>query len=146
MAATKTSLEELYANLSLEEEDDGGIVVARGEVKPRTTYVLVRRFLTEKNINFNAMQNVIASLWRLREGMEIHDLGDQIYSFVFFHVLDRQNVLEGGPWTFEQSLLIYHCLQEDEDPRVVKINTMDIWYQIYDFPNGFVSESVLRKC
>lgn len=80
------------------------------------------------------MQNVIASLWRPREGMEIHDLCDQRYSFVFFHVLDIQKVLEGGPWTFEQSLQVYHCLQEDEDPHVVQLNTMDIWVQIYDLP------------
>lgn len=75
MAASETSLEELYARLALEEEDDGGIVVAEGEIKTRTTYILVGRFLTEKNINFNAMQNVIASLWRPKEGMEIVDLG-----------------------------------------------------------------------
>lgn len=40
------------------------------------THVLVGRFLTEKNINFNAMQNVMASLWRPKEGMEVHDLGN----------------------------------------------------------------------
>lgn len=33
------------------------------------------RFLTDKHINFNAIRNVIASLWRLKEGMKIHDLG-----------------------------------------------------------------------
>lgn len=62
MTTSEASLEELYARLALDEEDDGGIVVAEVEIKTRTTYILVGRFLTEKNINFNAMQNVIASL------------------------------------------------------------------------------------
>lgn len=60
MATSKASLEELYSRLSVEEEDEGGVVVAEGEIKKRTTYVVVGRFLTDKNINFNAMQNVIA--------------------------------------------------------------------------------------
>lgn len=77
--------------------------------------------------------------------MEIHDLGGQRYSFVFFHVLDRLKVLEGGPWTFEQSLLVYHCLLEGEDPFAVKLNTMDIWLQIYDLPRGLISENILQS-
>lgn len=68
--SSKSSMEEMYSRLSLEEEDDGGIMVAEGEIKARNAYVLVGRFLTERNINLNAIQNVIASLWRPREGME----------------------------------------------------------------------------
>lgn len=91
------------------------------------------------------MQNVIASLWRPKEGMEILDLGSQRYSFVFYHKLDMQKVMDGGPWTFEQNLLVYHTIKENEDPHTVRLNTMDIWVQVYDLPQGFVSENVLRN-
>ncbi|KAL8125716.1 hypothetical protein AgCh_013105 [Apium graveolens] len=67
--------------------------------------MLVGRFLTEKNINFNAMQNVLASLWRPKQGLEVHDLGEQRYAFIFYHILDVRKVLEGGPWSFEHNLL-----------------------------------------
>lgn len=54
----------------MEDEEGGGVIVVEGDVqKPVVTYVLVGRFLTDKNINFNAMQNVLASLWRSKEGM-----------------------------------------------------------------------------
>ncbi|XP_074342383.1 uncharacterized protein LOC141679921 [Apium graveolens] len=146
MANTTTNLEELYARLALEEEENGGVVVGEEEVRPnRKTFVLVGRFLTEKNVNFNAMQNVLASLWRPKEGVEIHDLGGQRYSFVFYHKLDLQKVLDGGPWTFEQSLLVSQCLQENEEPHGVNLNRVDIWVQIYDLPNGFISEKILQS-
>ncbi|XP_074347640.1 uncharacterized protein LOC141686506 [Apium graveolens] len=87
----------------------------------------------------------MASLWRPREGMEIIDLGGQKYSFVFYHVLDIQKVLDVGSWTFEQSLLIYHYLKKREDPQSVKLNTSDIWVLIYDLPTGFISKSVLKN-
>lgn len=144
MATKSNDLEELYARLSLEEGDDGGFIVEKGDVNKTKQYVLIGRFLTEKNINFNAMQNVIASLWRPREGMEIHDIGGQRYSFVFYHSLDMQKVLEGGPWTFEQNLLVTHQLQEGDDPHTVLLNYMDIWVQLYDIPNGCFSEKIIQ--
>lgn len=91
------------------------------------------------------MQNVLASLWRPKEGVEIHDLGGRRFSFVFFHVLDIQKVIEGGPWTFEQNLLVYHKLEEKEDPHLVPLNKMDIWVQIYDLPAGMLSERILQS-
>ncbi|KAL8112236.1 hypothetical protein AgCh_019798 [Apium graveolens] len=87
----------------------------------------------------------MASLWRPKEGMEIHDLGDHRFSFVFFHKLDLQKVVEGGPWTFEQSLLLYHVLGENENPHTVPLNKMDIWMQVYDVPKGLISEKLLQN-
>lgn len=86
-------LEEMYSRMRLEEEEEGGFVVGSREVVPvANTHVLVGRFLTDKSINFQAMQNVLASIWRPREGVEIHDLGERIYSFVFFDLgLGRSN-------------------------------------------------------
>lgn len=94
------------------------------------TFLLIGKFLTEKNINFNAMQNMMASLWRPKEGMEVHDMGGFRYSFVFYHVLDMQKVLEGGPWSFEQSMLVCHQLSCNEDPHTVKLQEADMWVQV----------------
>lgn len=139
-------LEEMYSRMMLEEDEEGGVVVGEEEVvKAATTYVLIGKFLTEKNINFQAMQNVLASIWRPREGVEIHDLGGQRYSFVFFHVLDLQKVLEGGPWTFEQSLLVYKKLEVNEDSHLIILNQVDMWVQLYDIPRGMVSEKILQS-
>ncbi|XP_074374021.1 uncharacterized protein LOC141714399 [Apium graveolens] len=136
--ASQNNLEELYANLSLEDEDEGGVLVGEDEVSPiRQTFILVGRFLADKNINFPAMQNVLAALWRPKEGVEIHDLGGQRYSFVFYHVLDMEKVVEGGPWTFEQSLLILHKLGETEDVNTVALNKIYIWVQVYDFATEY---------
>lgn len=145
MDGSNQSLEELYANMTLEEEDEGGVLVAAEVVSNNApTYVLIGRFLTDKNINFNAMQNVMASLWRPKEGMEIHDLGNYRYSFVFFHVLDLQKVIDGGPWSFEQNMLVCQRLHENEDPHLILLQDLDIWVQLYDVPKGFVSETVLK--
>lgn len=146
MAHSQQSLEELYATLTVEDEDEGGILVGKTEVVQATqTYVLVGQFLTEKSINFNAMQTVMANLWRPKEGMEVHDLGGFRYSFVFFHKLDLQKVIDGGPWSFEQAMLIVHQLKDREDPHTVKLQEFEIWVQVYDMPRGCLSENILKN-
>lgn len=54
---------------------------------------------------------------------------------MFFHTLDLQKVLDGGPWTFEQSLLVYHEMKKRMNPHLVPMNKVDIWLQIYDILN-----------
>lgn len=63
MAQSQQSSEDLYAKLTVEDEEKRGIIIGKNEiVESKQTYVLVGKFVTEKNINFNVMQNVMASL------------------------------------------------------------------------------------
>lgn len=111
----------------------------------KTTYVLVGRFLTENNINFQAMQNVMASLWRPKEGMEIQDIGGYKYSFVFYHIMDLRKVIEGGPWSFEQNTLVYKQVNGTEDLQTMELNKVEIWVQVHDVPKGFISENIMKS-
>lgn len=76
MVSEPMNLEEMYARLALEEEGGEGLIIGKEEgILTQKTFVLIGRFLTEKNINFHVMQNVLASIWRPKVGMEVHDLG-----------------------------------------------------------------------
>lgn len=63
---------------------------------------------------------------------------------MFYHVLDMRKVLEGGRWNFEQSLLVYHPLTENEDPHMPELNKMDILIQVYNLLTGCISETILQ--
>lgn len=59
--------------------------------------------------------------------------------------MDLHKVLEGDPWSFEQGMLIYKQVSDNEDPKEVMLNEVDIWVQLYDIPKGFVSENILQS-
>lgn len=56
-----------------------------------------------------------------------------ILSF-FYHELDIQKVIDGGPWSFEQAMLVYHQVKDGEDPTAVPLQQVDMWVQVYDIP------------
>ena len=136
------------ARLQLDEEEEGGLEVAveededNGRIKNESRYCLVGRFLTNKVINFTAMKNTMAALWRPGKGVCIKNLSPTLFLFQFFHEIDVRRVLDSGPWTFDQHILLVHRLGAEEQPQNVPLFHTNFWIQVYNMPLGFQSERI----
>ncbi|KAH9708700.1 reverse transcriptase domain-containing protein [Citrus sinensis] len=147
----EADLNNSYARLTLAEEEEGGIIVAGVEddecmeAKSDFRYCLVGRFLTDKVINFPAMKTTMASLWRPGKGVCIKDLSPTLFLFQFFHKIDINRVIDSGPWTFDQHILIVQRLGAEDQPQQVPLFYTSFWTQIYNLPIGFQSEKILQS-
>ncbi|CAN1245105.1 hypothetical protein LINGRAPRIM_LOCUS2901 [Linum grandiflorum] len=65
-------------------------------------------------MNFNVMRVRMAKVWQPGRGVEVVDLGGQLYLFRFFHEFDIRWVVDCGPWTFDSHLLVLHELRAGE--------------------------------
>lgn len=108
-------------------------------------YCLVGRFLSDRVINFQAMKNTMASLWRPGKGVHIRELSASLYLFQFFHEIDMKRVIDGGHWTFNNHLLLIKRLGLKEQPHAVTLHQASFWVQILNLPVGFMSKKVLRS-
>lgn len=114
-------MEDLYSRPTLEEEDEECVIVQEGEVrKQQQTYVLVGRFLTEKNVIL-----MLRGMFLLHYGDPKKEWRYMIWgSEIFIRVLSCFGYAKGvggRPWTFEQSLLVYHKMEDNEDPQLVNL-------------------------
>jgi len=55
-----------------------------------------------------------------------------------------KRVLVGGPWSFEQNLLILSKIQPDIPPIAMPLDTAEFWVQLHDLPLGFFSERAAK--
>ncbi|MBA0585874.1 hypothetical protein Gorai_016635 [Gossypium raimondii] len=62
------------------------------------------------------MRNTMVKLWHPLGGVLVSDLGEKRYFFKFYHELDIDRVINGAPWTFNNHLLVFHWMEEVEDP------------------------------
>lgn len=77
-----TNLEELNSRLTLEEEDEGGVIVEEVDINLiKEIFVLVGLFLTEKTLPL--MQCYMFLYMRPKEGMMVHDLGNNVALLYF---------------------------------------------------------------
>ncbi|KAF2316288.1 hypothetical protein GH714_041629 [Hevea brasiliensis] len=91
------------------------------------------------------MKNTMASLWRPGRCITIKDIGSNLYLFQFFYVVDLNRVVDRGPWSFNNPLLIFHKLEHREMPTRVSLFFVAFWVQIHDLPIRYFSESAAKQ-
>ncbi|CAN1149593.1 hypothetical protein LINPERHAP2_LOCUS17106 [Linum perenne] len=114
--------------LTIDDDEDGGAEIARmkdeREVEDYSN-CFVGMFMTSKGININAIQNKLVSIWQPGMGVTVKDLGNRLLLFRFYHERYIRWVLDNGPWSFNNALLITHELNSSEVLKMVPLTTTD---------------------
>lgn len=112
--------------------------------EPESEFLAVGRLLTHKPVKFRFLKDTMESIWQPAMGMKVKELHPRLYLFRFFHQRDITRIIEDGPWTYNQSLLILRRLEKHEDPKGVPLSNAEFWIQVHGLPAGFRSEAVLE--
>ncbi|KAK1378352.1 hypothetical protein POM88_025096 [Heracleum sosnowskyi] len=138
-------MEESFAKFSIENEEQG-LSYADDSTdlsEIDTRWCLVRKFLTDSSIDFQAMQHKMASLWRPGKGMYVKQLDSNRFLFQFYHEIDIKRVCDGSPWTFGRFHLVFERLKDGINPRTMVINNLELWVQLHGMGTGFMSQRVV---
>ncbi|KAK3211191.1 hypothetical protein Dsin_015897 [Dipteronia sinensis] len=73
----------------------------------RLALSLVGKVLTYKMVKEDVFMGVLAKIWRVKEGVEIESVAQNIFTFQFKNIEDMQQILAGGPWTFDGALIVF---------------------------------------
>lgn len=88
--------------------------------------------MTEKNINTRVMKSKMTDIEKPTMGINIKELKTCIFLFQFFHKEDKTWVLNGGPWIFDNAMLLMEKISKGEEPLKVPIWNLNLWIQVYD--------------
>lgn len=152
MELTVQNLAEHWAKITIEEEEEGGLEYGQDDAVSAAIFdhdlCLIGRFLTNRTINFGSMRQVLASVWHPVKGVDIKEgpteAKTSLYIFQFFHELDLKRVIENGPWTFDNHLLLCRRKRQGEQITKAEIHETSFWVQIHDLPIGFMSMKVCQ--
>ncbi|XP_019183931.1 PREDICTED: uncharacterized protein LOC109178832 [Ipomoea nil] len=129
------------AVMSLAEEETGGLDVPDIHASPATSshHDLDGRYLTDRAIKFDHMQQVLASVWRPVIGMRVLPIADNLFLFQFPHLKDLQRVIGDGPWSFKNHMLVCGKVLIGVRPEDVVLNDVSFGVQIHDLPKIYAS-------
>lgn len=124
--------------LSITDAEKGGWDISNSILDKKENFdlCLVGHCLTEAIVKFDPIRNTLADLWRLIGKVNIRDLGSGRIPFCFFYEVDLLQIINGGPWTFNNHLLVTHRIREGEDPRRVDIDICPLWVQVHFLSSG----------
>ena len=67
---------------------------------------LIGKFLTCKLFSKKAAQDTLRRAWGMDKGMHIVEEGSNLFQFKFKTELELERVFKGGPWTFDNQVLL----------------------------------------
>uniref|UniRef100_A0A803N338 CCHC-type domain-containing protein n=1 Tax=Chenopodium quinoa TaxID=63459 RepID=A0A803N338_CHEQI len=130
-----------WDNLKLTDEENlvlegSNSMVDANEPDNRIALCLVGKLLTKKTFNAEAMKRVLKNLWRIDDNVAIRSVDTNLFVFQFFKTEDREKVLDGRPWGFDNQNLLLKEICADEQPSDVCFDTCPFWIRLLDVPFG----------
>lgn len=142
--------EEIVVNCSkLNIDEEEGDVIEFSEVRldednNKLSLMLMGRLLTERPYNVEAFKRIMSNVWAPANGMVIRVFRPNMYAFQFFHWRDKEKVLEGRPWCFDNTLIMLKEVDDDEQPDQVTITHSPFWVRVKNLPFNCRSDTYVK--
>ncbi|KAJ1432733.1 Endonuclease/exonuclease/phosphatase [Sesbania bispinosa] len=110
-----------------------------------TRFCLICKLWKINSYNVHAFKSTVLSIWKTRGGVEIMDLGSNLYSIALTNERDRDYILKGCPWSFDKYIVAMEPLNEDVQPSEIDLHECPFWIRIYDLPLNCRTGKVTRS-
>ncbi|MBA0872493.1 hypothetical protein Goshw_014986 [Gossypium schwendimanii] len=91
---------------------------------------LICTIWTEKFYNPESFKAQMRSVWKTKNKYEIKLAGQNLYLIVFELEEDLELIMEGRPWFFRKSLILFDRLTQSVERSKICLNSSPIWLKI----------------
>ena len=120
-------------NMKLTMEEEEVIAISdegRKEDIESCALSLIGKFLTCKPFNKRAALNTLRRAWGLDEGVQMVEVGSNLFQFKFKTEFEMERILKSSPWSFDNQVLIVQRWKQGMTAENVKFESVAIWIQI----------------
>ena len=122
---------------TIEIPDDG-----RKEGLENCALSLIGKFLTCRPFNKKAAISTLKRAWGLEEAVQIVEVGTNLFQLKFHSEFEMTRVLKGGPWSFDNQVLMLLRWKAGMTAENVKFESVPLWIQIWGAPFDMMSPKV----
>ncbi|XP_065621900.1 uncharacterized protein LOC136064275 [Quercus suber] len=130
-------------NMQLTEEE-GEVVHIRSTRREKTiedcSLTLLGRFLTTRPYNQRAAKALLRTVWKLGNDLRIVDVGEGLFQFRFKLESQLTWVLNNGPWSFDNILLVLRRWERGMTANSVIFSVLPIWVQVWGLSFDLMNE------
>ena len=135
-------------NLKLTAEEEEEIQVSeesRSEEMDSCVLSLIGKFLTCKPYNRKAAKTTLRKAWGLDKELQISEVGSNLFQFKFQSEYDLDRILRGGPWCFDNQLLMLTRWKAGMSAKNVVLEHASMWIQIWGVPFDMMASKVAME-
>ena len=105
-------------NMKLTTEEEEVIAISdegRKEEIESCSLNLIGKFLTCKPFNKRAVLNTLRRVWGLDEGVQMVEVGSNLFQFKFKTEFEMERIIKSGPWSFDNQVLMVKRWKQRDD-------------------------------
>ncbi|TXG48866.1 hypothetical protein EZV62_024741 [Acer yangbiense] len=106
----------------------------------KLSLTLVGKVLATKLVNRTAFIDVMTSVWRVSEGVDIEWAEGNIFVLNFKNLEDRKRILSGGPWN---TVIVFEKPTGEGDILNMSFSKVEFWIQIHNLPLICMTEDIV---
>ncbi|KAJ1421140.1 Zinc knuckle CX2CX4HX4C [Sesbania bispinosa] len=95
---------------------------------------LVGKFLTEKPVHTNSLQNALTGIWCNPKGLKVEELEPKLFQFFLNEEKDLDRILRGSLWIFRNSWLVLNRRERNSEPALLNFSIVPLKIQIWGLP------------
>ncbi|XP_042944656.1 uncharacterized protein LOC122278541 [Carya illinoinensis] len=135
-------LEDMWGHLSLTEEEEVIIEVENDseiEIQWKGERSLIGKVCSERYVGKKVIGNTMARIWRISKRAVFQEVERNTFVVTFATHADKERVLEGKPWLFDNVLFILVPYDGVMQPGRIAFDYETFWIQIHNLPLGCMS-------
>lgn len=139
---------EQLASFSLSHIESIGVELATEDVTiglEEGNRSLIGKVFGEKKANLVGVKSSLMKIWQHRGLRKVVGLESNTFQFIFEHEADKDGILRGRPWFFDNQLLVLHPWTPQLKWHNDSFNTSPLWVQVWNVPFHWFSIDTGRK-
>lgn len=101
---------------------------------------LVGKLITTRTINHKAIVSILSAAWNLGSNIKFHQLDRNTISCTFSRKVDRDRILDTGPWAVKGDILVLSFWPPERTLAELDLSWCSAWVQIHDIPPNRMNE------
>ncbi|PPD97500.1 hypothetical protein GOBAR_DD05458 [Gossypium barbadense] len=107
------------------------VKIERGsKVTPNSKPTLICTVWTGKLYNQESFRAQMRSIWKTKKKFEIQKVGQNLYIIVSELKEDLESILEGKPWLFRKSFILFNRLSQEMERDQISLTSSPFWIKI----------------
>lgn len=126
-----------FSSMKITEEEDKVVnldIVETPENGQNLDLALVGKVLTVRNFNFDALKRTFSQTLAITSGALFLPIENNLFVVQFACRRDKETVLAGRPWTFDQNLVIPQEIDDHIQPSNIELKLYPFWARLYNLP------------
>ncbi|CAA0811291.1 Unknown protein [Striga hermonthica] len=122
---------------ALSEKEEEGIVISEEGIASslqECVLSLMGKVYGEKKVNFHGLKATLGAIWITKQPFSIKSLGDNLFQFLFQCEEDKDKILQGKTWSFDDQYILLKQWHADKLNFTADDEVIKIWVQIHNMP------------